>query len=376
MNRLVQGAIAVASACTLVAPALALDIPKLSNADHRVRYASYNPSDVIQLDAMIGVATVIVLEPDEQYEFHVFGDSDAYEFTHHRNHLFFKPIADQADSNLIVITNKRNYTFRVSYSNDRSARALYKLVLRYPDTQAKEARKIARAQKLQTALSDTGPINWQAYSKSGDMALAPVHAWDNGSQTWMQFAPGAEIPAIYRVTPDGQEVMTNYHMADNRTVVLHRVASRWFLRLGNQVAAIHNTAHGQVPVKTPTGTASVRVQRIVQGEQAPVPSQTPQTKTAQIAASSNAQTVPQSKRDGLGLEQFWEQDGHTWMVFTTADLPAVRALDDDGNLHDLPVSIQPDNTLVVKGTAAQWLLERGQTQHIVSAKEYADDQHH
>ncbi|CAM5208309.1 P-type conjugative transfer protein VirB9 [Oligella ureolytica] len=91
MNRLVHGAIAVAAACTLVAPVLALDLPKLSSSDHRVRYASYSPSDVIQLDAMIGVATVIVLEPDEQYEFHVFGDSDAYEFTHHRNHLFSSP---------------------------------------------------------------------------------------------------------------------------------------------------------------------------------------------------------------------------------------------------------------------------------------------
>lgn len=246
----------------------ALDIPKLSSHDHRVRYANYNPGDVIQLDAVVGVATVIELEKDEEYEFHVFGDSDAYDFTHHTNHLFFKPIAEQANSNLIVVTNKRNYTFRVSYDDNRWGKALYKLVLRYPEVEARKAREQKEQQRIKKGFEQAqGRIHWKAYTKSGDMELAPVHAWDDGQTTWMQFAQGAEIPAIYRVTPDGQEVLTNFNMADNRTVMLHRVSGRWHLRLGERATAIHNADYGKNGRSSSTGTRSNRVERVLKEAQ-------------------------------------------------------------------------------------------------------------
>src|SRR3546814_4620385 len=113
----------------------------------------------------------------------------SYAFTHKANHLFSKPVADDADTNLIVVTNRRNYTFRISYNPNPKARALYKLVLRYPDTEVQRTPKAAEKNAIQTAFQKVGqPINWQSYSKSGDMSLAPVHAWDDGRQTWMQFS--------------------------------------------------------------------------------------------------------------------------------------------------------------------------------------------
>src|SRR3546814_2112224 len=75
-------AVVLALACALPGPVSALDLPKHSRADSRIRYANYNPADVIQLDAVIGVATHIVLEENEEYIYHVFGDSEAYAFTH------------------------------------------------------------------------------------------------------------------------------------------------------------------------------------------------------------------------------------------------------------------------------------------------------
>lgn len=250
----------------LGAPALALDIPKSSRADHRVRYAAYNPADVIQLDAVIGVATHIVLEEGETYSYHVFGDSAAYAFTYKDNHLFFKPIAEQANTNLIVVTSRRSYAFRLTYSDTPDARALYKLVIRYPDSAAKRAHTAREQTAIRTAFAQAGaPVNWQGYTQSGDLTLAPVHAWDDGRQTWLQFARQADIPAVYRVTPEGQEVMTNYHMADERTMVLHRTAARWHVRLGNQVLAIHNEAYGKTEAPAHTGTVSPDVTRVVNG---------------------------------------------------------------------------------------------------------------
>lgn len=343
MNRFAIRAMTVALCCVLTTPALALDAPKHSRADHRVRYANYNPADVINLDAVIGVASVIVLEDDEIYKFHVFGDSEAYEFTHFQNNLFFKPIANDADSNLIVITNKRNYTFKITYSNDRNSQAMYKLVMRYPDSKTKERHQENKKQAVKQSFAKVGqPVNWSSYTKSGDIELAPVHAWDDGYQTWMQFTDTAEIPAIYRVTRTGQEVITNYHMADPTTVVLHRTAERWHLRLGEQVAAIHN-GNKYVPYKPNTGTASPYVERVVIGsekQELPPP-------------------APRLNKVVLTPTKTWVKDGQTWMQFRQKQLPSVQPLNEAGRPYNAKTSIKPNNTLVINSTAAKWLIHRG-----------------
>lgn len=251
--------------CLAIAgPALALETPRASRLDHRVRYVNYNPTDVIQLDAVIGVATHIVLAPGERYVYHVFGDSQAYAFTYKDNHLFFKPTAEDANTNLIVVTDQRDYSFRLSYSDSRSAPALYKLVIGYPDVEARKRDQAAQQAAIERSLhASSTRVNWLAYTRSGDAAIAPVHAWDDGRQTWLQFAPGADIPAVYRVTPDGQEVITNFHMADDRTLVLHRTSALWHLRLGDLVLAIHNETYGATPPPAHTGTTSPAVQRRV-----------------------------------------------------------------------------------------------------------------
>ncbi len=257
-------ALALMLCLAIAGPALALETPRSSRLDHRVRYVNYNAADVIQLDAVIGVATHIVLAPDERYVYHVFGDSQAYAFTYKDNHLFFKPTAEDANTNLIVVTDQRDYSFRLTYSDSRSAPALYKLVIRYPDAEARKRDQAAQKAAVQQALQTVeGPVNWLAYTRSGDAAIAPVHAWDDGRQTWLQFAPGADIPAVYRVTPDGQEVITNFHMADDRTLVLHRTSALWHLRLGDLVLAIHNETYGATPPPAHTGTTSPAVQRRV-----------------------------------------------------------------------------------------------------------------
>lgn len=257
-------ALALMLSLALAGPALALETPRSSRLDHRVRYVNYNAADVIQLDAVIGVATHIVLAPDERYVYHVFGDSQAYAFTYKDNHLFFKPTAEDANTNLIVVTDQRDYSFRLSYSDSRSALALYKLIIRYPEAEARKRDQAAQQAAIERSLqAPPTRVNWLAYTRSGDATIAPVHAWDDGRQTWLQFAPGADIPAVYRVTPDGQEVITNFHMADDRTLVLHRTSALWHLRLGDLVLAIHNETYGATPPPAHTGTTSPAVQRRV-----------------------------------------------------------------------------------------------------------------
>ncbi|MGP1615897.1 MAG: TrbG/VirB9 family P-type conjugative transfer protein, partial [Pollutimonas bauzanensis] len=42
-----------------------------------------------------------------------------------------------------------------------------------------------------------------AWRLSGDRAVAPLQVFDNGRQTWLQFAPRQALPAIFEHTAAG-----------------------------------------------------------------------------------------------------------------------------------------------------------------------------
>lgn len=248
------------------ASAWALDTPKGSAKDQRIRNTQYDPTDVIAVNTTPGVATHIVLADDEQFVMHAFGDAAAYEFQQVGKHLLLKPIARQADTNLIVITDKRNYAFMLRYADQAKGNAVYRVELNYPDIELARSAALNQQTQIEQALQRTGvAINWQSYTMSGDKSLAPVNAWDDGAQTWLRFAPGQDLPAVYFVDPDGNEVIANRHMADPHTIVLHRIAAKWHLRLGEQVLAIHNESANQARSLS-TGTVSPDVQRVIRQE--------------------------------------------------------------------------------------------------------------
>ncbi|SHI11742.1 TrbG/VirB9 family P-type conjugative transfer protein [Pollutimonas bauzanensis] len=256
---------ATLSAATLTS--WALDNPKPSPKDKRIRTTQYDPTNVIVVPTVIGVATHIVLSDDEQYVTHAFGDASAYDFQEvGGKHLLFKPIARDADTNLIVITTKRNYAFLLQNKERGSGQEVYRLKLEYPDIEQAQSVAQAVSAQIDQALTEPGQaINWQGYTMSGDQSLAPVNAWDDGAQTWLRFAPGQDLPAAYFVDADGNEVLANRHMADAHTIVLHRIAAKWHLRLGDQVLAVYNENSNQARSLS-TGTISPRVERVLRKE--------------------------------------------------------------------------------------------------------------
>jgi len=244
-------------------PALALDIPDPSPKDARIRTTDYDPNDVISVTTVAGVGTHIVLGDDESFITHAFGDSLAYSFQQVGKHLFLKPIATEANTNLIVVTDKRNYSFLLKNVSAKQNKGLFRLTINYPESQAAIAAAQAAQNKVDQTLGQPGvAINWQNYTMSGDPTLAPVNAWDDGAQTWLRFAPGQDLPAVYYVDADGNEVIVNRHMADAQTIVMHRVAAKWHLRLGDQVLAVHNEGAGSAR-PLPTRTISPDVERVL-----------------------------------------------------------------------------------------------------------------
>lgn len=288
-------------ACSFMsAPALAADTPAASRFDSRIRFVTYNPADVVPVDTAEGVVTHIALEEGETVTTYALGDAEAWTVKDRDNHLFIKPKADHADTNLVVITDRRTYNFWLAYHRARPAvakakadlatpktgkesGAIYQLSFHYPDTAAKaKAAQAAQAAKASMEASFSAPpANAKTnYSMSGDYSIAPLNVWDDERFTYFKFQANRDIPAIYMVDADGQEAIVNRNSAgaSSDVVVVQKVNDQWRLRLGKQVLAVRNNdmvAGRDRPIVTRpryednarfTSTASPTVQRIIKGE--------------------------------------------------------------------------------------------------------------
>lgn len=238
-------------------PVLALHHPTKSSFDSRIRYTPYNAHDVVQLNTVIGIATHVVLEEGEQYMTHAFGDANAYAFAVEKNHLFLKPKAENADTNLAVVTDRRSYHFRLTFQPSIQSSAIYQLVFTYPENLKKAS--------LEKGFDNLGHDCNLNYTMSGDKDIAPIHAWDNGTFTYFKFADHRDLPVVYMVDADDQESMVNRHSIGDASniVVVHKVHDRWIFRLGDRALAIYNESYKEHPELPSTGTAVPTIQRIV-----------------------------------------------------------------------------------------------------------------
>lgn len=267
MKRTAYALLFSAAFAALTGPAFALDYPVKSNYDHRVRFATFNPKDVVQLDTVISITTHIELEEGEIYVTHAFGDSAAYTFAQVRNHIFIKPIAEQADTNLIVVTDRRTYKFRLIFQPTREASAVYDLSFHYPDTQERLAREALEKASVAAGFEDTGEPANVDYAMAGDLDIAPINAWDKNGFTYFKFPGNVDLPGIYMVDGEGNESIVNRTSegGSQDLYVVHKVNAKWMLRLGERALAVYNDAYDPIGVSNTSRTASPSVKRVVKG---------------------------------------------------------------------------------------------------------------
>ena len=92
---------------------------KGSPYDYRIKSVVYNPVDVVRIDSVAGVATHIVVAPDESYVTHAFGDSNSYGLPMLKTTCLSKPKGEvPSDTNLVLVTNKRTYNIVLHYVGD------------------------------------------------------------------------------------------------------------------------------------------------------------------------------------------------------------------------------------------------------------------
>lgn len=268
--------------------AFAADVPRESAADYRVRYATYNPEQVVVLKVRPGVVTRIVLEADEKITVAGTGlsarcdDENAQwciKAEKDANQIWIKPYPGARFNNLELSTNKRDYSFKLDVENV----AYYRIVMQYPIAELPMPEAV-RSSLAGLAKTDTvasfEPLtaaeldakiaqrmrnaNYMIQFGASGEELAPSLIYDDGRYTYFQFPKGREVPAIFAVAADGQEVRVNFHM-DHDLVVVQRTARKFFLRLGESVAAVMNDGWDPEGVATDSGvTDGVGVREVLQ----------------------------------------------------------------------------------------------------------------
>ena len=268
-------------------PSMAGDKPRLSESDPRVRYVTYKVDDVVELQVRRGVVTRIILAPDEKIlssgtGFDARCDKDDLEWCiradNDSNQIWIKPREKATHNNIEIATNKHDYSFRVSLLPDapkggKPSQETYRVIFQYPVAPARLPATLLTTGGMQltsdtrsvlNARMEARPIprnaNYSMDAIGGGELVAPSMVFDDGRHTYFRFPNNREIPAFFAIGANNEEARVNLHM-DGDLVVVHRLARKFLLRLGNAVTAVYNDAFDSDGISTTNGVVVPDVTR-------------------------------------------------------------------------------------------------------------------
>ncbi|WP_031358725.1 TrbG/VirB9 family P-type conjugative transfer protein [Caballeronia sordidicola] len=252
--------------------ARAYDLPGWSD-DSRVRQIVYAPDAVVRIQAQRGFATHIALDPHEQIQVVAPGDRDGWQVVANKgdHDVYLKPQLAAHDSNLEIRTDKRSYSFDLLVlpvkAKFGAGDEMYRVTFVYPDEVKAKAHAETDAEIVARRVGEPPVVRNTRYSMQAMLHsddIAPTAAWDDGRFTYIRIPNNRRVPAIFRVADDDTESVVDRHMEDD-TIVVHEVAKRFVLRLGDEVVGIWNDAYDMDGVPPHDGTTVVGVKRVLRG---------------------------------------------------------------------------------------------------------------
>ncbi|WEF31462.1 P-type conjugative transfer protein VirB9 [Pseudoduganella chitinolytica] len=269
----------------LFLPTLALAelTPPKGAFDSRVRVVDYNPADVVRLSTFYGVSTHVQFADKETIKDVAVGDVEAWEIIPRGTHLFIKPKAHKADTNVTVVTDKRVYQFALivqprKVRDDtawRDPNLVFSLSFRYPDDEAAKATTLIKAMETKAAQIDMQGRMAEAkkreenndYWVAGSSEVSPTAARDDGRFIYLTFSRNRDMPAVYAVDKDGAESLINTNVEGN-AIVVQRMVRKLILRKGKAVACVINKSFDLDGGSDNTsGTVAPDVERVIKGAQ-------------------------------------------------------------------------------------------------------------
>ena len=240
-NCILPTAIAL-SLCFAGGIAHAAKLPKPLMSDSRVKQVPYDPNQVYELVGTYNYQTSLEFEADEMVKVVAIGDTIAWQTIPFRNRLFLKPVEENADTNLTVITSKRTYYFQLG-STKKTAGQSYLVRFIYPTSRVATYSEFKSNEPAPVAGSGAASEPNINYGFSGDKdAIGLQSVMDDGQFTKFLLKKGADMPQFYRVLPDGTEAMVSKRR-EGDYVVVERLDSMFVLRDGNSYVCVQNLAN-------------------------------------------------------------------------------------------------------------------------------------
>jgi len=237
-----RGYLLVLALTLMTFSAKASENPIPLSTDQRIRQVMYNPDQVYEVSSTFGYQTAIEFSSQETVQLTSIGDSIAWQVVPSGNKLFLKPVANDAVTNMTVVTNLRTYYFNLNaLASENLGTMTYLIRFNYPEP-------LPVYSGLSTGPKNPTDLNFE-YKITQDKKIAPLIAFDDGEFTYLQFKNLAELPAIFMVGPDGKESLANYRIKDPY-VVIERIGSEFVLRSGKSTTRlINNGPSYKGPVK-------------------------------------------------------------------------------------------------------------------------------
>jgi len=216
--------------------------------DPRIRTLHYEPNQVYPLSGLHGYHTTVQLNEDEVIQSIDLGDAAAWNVNASGSGVTLKPIADIADTNMTIRTNKRLYLFQLtapSLQRDengvpifiKSKDALFLLRFVYPKTTINLGDP--RPAISSGVVNPLSKVHNRFYTARGDDSLLPRAIYDDGKFTYLDYTGIQPLPNIYAVDKKRSESLVNKRMEDE-WIVIEGTFRQYTLRHGNQVSSIFN----------------------------------------------------------------------------------------------------------------------------------------
>ncbi|WP_020211029.1 P-type conjugative transfer protein VirB9 [Gilvimarinus chinensis] len=249
--------IAALAICLISFNASAVEDPRPGRLDSRIKQFEYKEGQVYRVQARYYHSSLIMLGETEKIVHIDAGDSGAWQIHPVNNYISIKPMLEQADSNMNVLTEDsetgevRPYVFELIAEKapsvqDESSTFMLKFV--YPEKELKKRMaQMERTKKVKSAevISDRriSADEWNMdYSYAGSKHLVPVRTFDDGEFTYFQFPEKMDTPAVFLVDENGNEALVNFHLTD-KYLVVQRTGQQFILRDGDRATCIFNDSY-------------------------------------------------------------------------------------------------------------------------------------
>lgn len=220
----------------MTSESFARQIPVGLRSDERIKTVPYSEDQVVELSTTFGVSTTVEFG-NETIRTVASGDTIGWQIIPQGNRLFIKPAEKPQkgmnQTNLTVITDKRNYYFNLF----NSTRPVYVLRFNYSDVN-QQKRLLAGQNAPRPALGEL-PMSSEKYAMDAthSTSIKVLGVSDDGDFTFIRLDKHSPRPAVYAVNGEGYDELTNTRQ-EGDVMVIEKVNRAFTLRLGKEYVCI------------------------------------------------------------------------------------------------------------------------------------------